>query len=350
MQVTNLDFEKQTDFIAVAPTLEEKVRKSLCGYLNYSLDQVRSQQNKDKYFDPRNPFVAGPELEEVFGLMKGLNEAALRDPAIGADAAGRGSFRDTLAATAADISGKFSGREFDYVELGPEPSKTGFLIGELLSRGARIRRYVGVDINPASKEVMQAALSRHLAPERILHRITSFDRFALDDIRENAVPALVTTLGFQEGNEDPASLLEFYRRLLDPGDVLLSEMQLRPEDDWSPVRSFYSHPHMRRFSRIAFERVFGEIPSRSGFALVKADVFADEELWAAVLYEQPDAPCDAVAWRNGSALPRAFVTNFCLKYSNRQYLLLRHLSGCQEVLTHNWTGDGSVVFQLSQRV
>ena len=350
MQVLSKKYNNEINITRFERSLEDRVRESLSEFLNFSSDEVRSQENKDKYYDPLNPFVAGPELEEVFGLMKGLNESALRDRTIGTASDGRGSFRDALTETAANIARHFSGRAFDYVELGPEPAKTSFIIGALLARGARIRRYFGVDINPASKQVMQEALSCHLEPDQIRHRITAFDRFALEDIRENAVPALVTTLGFQEGNEDPMALPSFYRRLLDPGDVLLSEMQLRPAQGWGAVRSFYHHPFMRRFSRIAFERVFGPVPSHGGFALVKAGSFVDEDLWAAVLYEMPEAANEPTAPSRHGALPRAFITNFCLKYSARQFQLLRAVSGCQEVLMRNGTGDGSVVFQLSQRV
>lgn len=354
MKMLNKTNGKTVEFIEFEYSLEDRVREALCEHLEFSPDEVRSQENKDKYYDPRNPFVAGPELEEVFSLMKRLNEAALRDESIGTSEDGSGSFRDTLALTAGDITRHFSGREFDYVELGPEPAKTGFVVAELLGQGARIRRYVGVDINPASKKVMQEALSRHLAPDQIRHRISSFDRFALDDIRENGVPALVTTLGFQEGNEDPATLPAFYRRLLGPGDLLLSEMQLRPEDApdhaWAPVRSFYRHPFMRRFSRIAFERRFGAVPSRGGFALVKAGSFADQDLWAAVLYEMPFLSTRNRPSSLPGSLPRAFITNFCLKYSDRQFRELRRFSGCQELLGQNWTGDGSVAFQLSRRI
>jgi len=321
--------------------LQSRVKAGLAEHLGLAGIDVRIQDNKDKYHDPRNPFVAGAELEEVFVLMKGLNELALGDARVCADARGRASFRETLQAAVADIRRGFRGRAFDYVELGPEPAKTGFIIRRLLESGARIGNYVSVDINPASNAVMRDRLAGLLPAERIHHRITSFERFRLDDIREQGRPALVTSLGFQEGNEDPDGLPGFYRRLLSPGDLLLSEMQLRPAAGWGPVEAFYGHPHMRRFSRLAFERLYGATASQTGLAIVPVGALAEEELSAAVLYERPR--------QAGDGLPRAFITNYCLKYSNLQFRALRQRSGCLRVASQRLTGDRSVAFQLSRR-
>lgn len=321
--------------------LQSRIKAGLGAHLGLTVTDVRVQDNKEKYHDPRNPLVAGAELEEVFGLMRGLNEQVLGNARICADARGTASFRDTLEEAVADICRCTRGRTFDYVELGPEPTKTCFIIRRLLEEGTRVVNYVSVDINPASNDVMRDRLSGLMPAERIHHRITSFERLRHDDIREDGRPALVTTLGFQEGNEDPEGLPAFYRRLLLPGDLLLSEMQLRPAADWQPVEAFYRHPYMQRFSRLAFERLYGDVPSKTGFALVPVGTLGEDELAAAVLYERPVA--------NDIALPKAFITNYCLKYSAAQFAQMRRTSGCLEVVSQRLTGDRSIAFQLSIR-
>jgi len=320
--------------------LNSRIRSALSLQLDLPESTIYLQENKAKYYDPNSPFAPNQELTEVFLLMRGLNEHALADETICAGGRAGNSFRATLDAMVDAIAAALEGREFDYVELGPEPTKTGFIIERLQAQGARIGRYIGVDINPASRLYMGDALARLLAPERILHRTVSFDRFRLEDIREAGRPVLVTSLGFQEGNEDPASLAAFYRRLLSPDDLLLSEMQLGRAPAWHRVEDFYGHPHMRRFSRLAFERVLGSEPTRGGVSIVPVGVFADEPLWAAVLHEKP---------LNGIGhLPRLFVSNYCLKYSPQQYRALRDASGSLEIMAERTTGDASVAFQLSR--
>lgn len=321
--------------------LNTKIRSALSLQLDLPESAIYLQENKEKYYDPQSPFAANEELMEVFCLMKGLNEDALASDRICANGRPGGSFRDTLGAMGGSIAVVLDGCEFDYVELGPEPTKTSFIIERLQDQGAHIGRYIGVDINPASRRYMGEALARLLPPERILHRTVSFDRFNLEDIRQSNRPVLVTSLGFQEGNEDPSSLAAFYRRLLSPGDLLLSEMQLGRAPAWHQVEDFYNLPHMRRFSRLAFERVLGDEPTHGGVSIVPVGVFASEPLWAAVLHESPVNGIDH--------LPRLFVSNYCLKYSPRQYQALRQASGALEIVAERTTGDESVAFQLSRR-
>lgn len=355
---------EHTDEFNAGLTLQERIRRALGEHLGVAPERIRTQHNKEKYCDtntrnnPTNAAV-GPELQEVLQLMKGLNETALHDDRIASASDGSGGFRETLARTARDVARHFDGKEFLYVELGPEPTKTVFLIQELLRHGAQIRRYVAVDINPASKRVMREALSGILEKDRIHHELALFEEFRVDDVREDrgaSLPALVTTLGFQEGNEDPSLLPALYNRMLGPGDLLLSEMQLRPDDssfsdvfDGSSehIQTFYHHPYMRRFSRIAWERVFGRnLPSRGRFALVRVGHYAEQDLWAAVLYESPWDEQGSLP--NHSSVPEVFVTNYCLKYSRHQFQKLRESSACsQKILTENSTGDSSVMFQLS---
>jgi len=231
-----------------------RVRRALTHHIGYAGSDIDIQENKVKYFNPANPLSPDSKLEEVFGLMRGLNRAALADPHLCRNGSGGHSFSEALSDAADAAARRFAGREIHYVELGPEPTKTAFILRRLIERGVRITSYVGVDINPASVAAMRQDLAAILDPDRIRYRVTPFERFRVDDVREDATPALVTMLGFQEGNEDPLTASAWLQRIAGPGDIVLAEMQVMPETGSEAVMKFYRHPLMARFSRLAFER------------------------------------------------------------------------------------------------
>ncbi|MEV8309639.1 hypothetical protein AB0P36_20380 [Streptomyces flavidovirens] len=53
---------------------------------------------------------------------------------------------------------------------------------------------------------------------------------------------------------------------------------------------------------------------------------------------------------DGTRVNEVFVTNSCLKFAAEEYRKLREASGRMKVVAERATGDGSVVFQLSQRL
>ncbi len=272
--------------------------------------------------------------------MRDLNSAALASSQIGCLEGGEGVFRQTLEKSVDAIVRRFHGRAFHYVELGPEPAKTGFIIERLLSKGAEIKSYIGVDINPASADHMKDALSNLLPVGNIHQRIDSFARFRINDIREENTPALVTMLGFQEGNEDPEIMSQWMSDLTGSGDILLSEMQLNPDCHWEQIADFYQHPLMERFSEIAFERFFGNQKSESGLHFINVATLENEPVFAAVMSRR---------FMNGENRENIFITNYCLKYTCDQFRRYRENTGHFRIREEHGVGDGTIVFQLSEK-
>ncbi len=319
--------------------LEDRVRQALSYRTGIPVSRIMTQENKEKYYDRHNPLAPNDSLREIFGLMRSLNQMALSDPRIGSNGRGGASFATTLARITDDFAERIGSAPFHYVELGPEPVKTSFIIETLLKRGANIQSYVGVDINPASTATMNEALLRLLPAEAIQHRTVAFERFDVDAVRHDGLPALITMLGFQEGNEDPQMMGALLAKLAGADDWLLSEMQVRPAEGWQAVTAFYGNCLMKRFSRLAFSRVFADRPSESVLFIVPVAELDGEPISAAVMCEKTK---DAAP-----GMPMLFVTNYCLKYTAVQLRRYRELYF--DIGAQRLTGDGSVAFQLSRR-
>jgi hypothetical protein len=161
-------------------------------------------------------------------------------------------------------------------------------------------------------------------------------------IGHNAPPALVTMLGFQEGNDDPAIVNGWLRDITRPGDLLLSESQLYTIDQTDKISGFYAHPAMQRFSRIAFERaVDRSLPTLNRFFLLPV-VFDDgQSAQVAILAEEF---AHSISGRN------LHVSNFCLKLTREQYRAYRQEGGHFEIFGESFTDDQTLHFQLSRRV
>jgi len=316
-----------------------RIRRALTHHIGFAGSDIDIQENKVKYFNPANPLSPDSNLEEVFGLMRGLNRAALADPHLCRNGDGGYSFSEALSDAAEAAAIRFAGREIHYVELGPEPTKTTFILRRLIERGVGIASYVGVDINPASVAAMREDLCAILDPEKIRHRVTPFERFRVDEIRAGETPALVTMLGFQEGNEDPLTASAWLQRIAGPGDIVLAEMQVMPDTGSEAVMNFYRHPLMTRFSRLAFERVQGLTPSLGRVFVLPVTVSDGQTIEAAIMCEEYTA----------GDKRRLFVSNFCLKYRIEQYRRHREREGRFGVCHEALTDDRSVLFQLARR-
>ncbi|MFI5526704.1 hypothetical protein [Streptomyces platensis] len=324
-------------------SLIDQIRSGLATYLRVPESSISIPQNVDKYHDKDAPAKSDPALEEVFRLMWALNERGLSDQEIGNTQLHQRPLTTALDQVLEDIASELGGAPLQYTELGPEPVKTKYIVRSLQEHGLDIRQYNGVDINPASRETMQRELASLIPAERFSYQQTLFEELGDRDYRVPGVRNLVTMLGFEEGNEHPAAVNEMLDRILEPGDLFLSEMQVLSDGGWHPIFNFYQNDLMRRFSKIALERNLPQVDSEYGVYLVPLSLGTDgSPTMAAVTAE-----------RIRGAQPgtdRIFVTNYCLKFALDEYRHLRESSGRLKVLAQRTTADGSVVFQLTQKL
>jgi hypothetical protein len=298
-----------------------QIRSGLATYLRVPEGSISIPENVDKYHDKNAPTKSDPALEEVFRLMWALNERGLSDQQIGNTSLRRRPLTTALDQILEDITSQMRGVPLQYTELGPEPVKTKYIIGRLQQRGLDIQQYNGVDINPASRETMRRELAEFIPKERFSYHRTLFD----------------------EGNEHPAAINRMLDRILDPGDLFLSEMQILSDGGWHPIFNFYQNDLMRRFSKIALERSRPHTDSEYGVYLVPLSLGTDgAPTMAAVTAER--------IRESQSDTDSIFVTNYCLKFALNEYRHVREGSGRLKVLSQRTTADGSVVFQLTQKL
>jgi hypothetical protein len=327
---------------ALEDELTTRIRGSLSLYLQVPESDIIISPNQEKYHEKEDPSRASEPLEEVFRLMRELNDIGLRNSELGTSEHKKVAFVQTLEQIAEDIARKMGDGPLQYTELGPEPSKTKFILRTLLENGVEIRRYSGVDINPTSRSTMERELAELLPEELIHYHLVLFEDLKETDFRLPAIKNLVTMLGFEEGNEHPRKTREMLDGILGSGDLLLSEMQLLPRGDWSPIFNFYQSEEMRRFSEVTFRRTHPTLKSEYGVYLVPVRLAGFDPLMVAVTAEKI---VDDEGLRD-----KIFVTNYCLKYTYESYVDLREAGGKFRVLSQRATGDGSVAFQLSEKV
>jgi len=328
-------------------SLSDKVQRTVAQQSRYPIQSIITQENKEKYFDADNPYAADDNLQEVFSLMRELNRQALANSHLCKQTPTGISFTDALTNSIEAVVKKFKNRAIHYIELGPEPMKTRFILKQLMDQGVIIESYIGVDINPASCVEMKEKLKPLLDEDKIQHRISLFENFNVNDVRHNETPALITMLGFQEGNEEPAVMRRWMSQIASQGDYLLSEMQILDEGHEAAVEKFYYNPLMQRFSRIAFERAFGDIPSEFKIFLIPVDLEQERNILATVMCE---SFYSTINDGGKNAANQIFVTNYCLKYTADHYRQHREHDGQFKIRNEIITDDKSVVFQLSERL
>ncbi|KZM51261.1 hypothetical protein OA90_06350 [Labrenzia sp. OB1] len=335
----------QTDYReATEPllSLQQRVHRTIACHTEFSLDRIVTQDNRVKYTNAGRRESATDHLDEVFRLMRELNLTGVGSPTLGCLSEDGTSFREALLQICAQIAGTVGSGPLVYVELGPEPVKTGFILRTLMELGVVIDRYIAVDINPMSVSHMRPAL-QEILPETPLEFITtSFDAFRLSDAVEASGPAaLVTMLGFQEGNDDPYTVNGWLRDIVRPGDLLLSESQLHAAPQIGKIPEFYAHPAMQRFSRIAFEQAIDATsPTLNRFFLLPVAFQDGQTAKVAILGEEFSS---AINGRN------LHVSNFCLKLTLEQYRYYRRHGGYFEIVGETLTDDETLHFQLSRR-
>lgn len=322
--------------------LTAQICRSLSLYLQVSKSDILIGRNEEKYHEKDEPLRATEPLEEIFRLMRELNEIGLKSPDMGASEHKKIPFAQVLRLIIGDIAEKVGEAPLQYTELGPEPSKTKFILRALLQSGVKIRRYSGVDINPTSKSTMKRELTELLPEDLIHYHLVLFENLREVDFCLPGIRNLITMLGFEEGNEHPRRTHKILNNILSSGDLLLSEMQLLPKGDWSPIFNFYQSEEMRRFSKVTFQRTYPNLKSEYGVYLVPVALTGLGPLMVAVTAEKIV---------NGKGLrDKIFVTNYCLKYTFEDYVSVREAGGSFKVISQRATGDGSVAFQLSEKV
>jgi hypothetical protein len=323
-----------------AGTLLGPVGDAVHAHFGARVADVLLQENSEKYHDADNPLAADDRLREVFHLMRMLNEEALLDSDLGREGARGPGFRDALGSALDSVVAQLDGRPLQYVELGPEPAKTCFILRALIARGVEIASYTAVDINPASVREMHGPLCAILPESRVHHRVASFEAFRVDPLRIPGARVLLTMLGFQEGNDDPAVMSDWLAAISRPGDLLLAESQLLVPGRAALIADFYAHRHMRRFSRIAFERIFGDLPSAYEALLLPVRISDGHVAHAMILGER---------FTGGDGHARFLVTNYCTKFTEPDFQRYREQDGQFRVVDARYVGDRSLVFQLSER-
>lgn len=222
--------------------------------------------------------------------------------------------------------------------LGPEPIKTELLLSGLKARGVTIASYKSVDINPASAVPMRKIISRISSDIKISHIAANFNELTGLTLGKTH-PAVISSLGFQEGNHAPQETYALLQRIMGPNDCFLSEMQVRPDYGWGPVRAFYELDEMQQFSKNCMKRKFGEVDSEYNVEFIEIDS-GGQSYAVAVTVE--DIYSDA-------GKPVGCITNYCLKYTAAQFRQIREFKGEFEVLAQHTTSDNSVIFQLTKR-
>lgn len=331
------------DAFSAETSLQQKVHRAIAAHTEFSLDRILTQDNRVKYTNAGSQETATGHLDEVFQLMRQLNEGGIASPTLGQLHESGRSFRSALEDSCRAIARTLDGEPLVYVELGPEPVKTGFILETLVRLGVTIDRYIAVDINPKSSGPMKQALTDILPGTPLSFVTTSFEEFRLADaVGADAPRAVVTMLGFQEGNDDPFVVNDWLANIARPGDLLLSESQLYASGHVDKISGFYAHPAMQRFSRIAFERAVDRSqPTLNRFFLLPVTFRDGQSAQVAILAEEY---AGSISARN------LHVSNFCLKLTLDQYRHYRQEGGHFQIVGESSTDDQTLHFQLSRRV
>jgi hypothetical protein len=319
--------------------LNKLVKETLAQYTEKVEEDIIIVSNKDKYYDKISPIDATDYSDKIFSLMKNLNKTGLEDELIGVLSNGN-SFKDALSHTIHDMSNFLEERLFSYVELGPEPIKTLFILSSLLKNGYKIESYTSIDINPSSETVMREALSALIPEEKINFINSDYANCTANDIPSNGANKIVTMLGFQEGNEDPKAILDILDNITAPKDIVLSEMQMISEYNFTPIFDFYNSSNMVEFSSVVFKQIFSALDSVHGVFLLPITINSFR-CFVAITTETITS--------YGEYFNKIFITNYCLKFSPNQYTAIREERNLFTVFGSHCTEDQSVMFQLSQK-
>jgi hypothetical protein len=341
--VINFDMDRSFDQqIDENQTLEMNVKKALYSHTEFSAQQIITQSNKYKYHDVGAPTKSHDYLTEIVDAMASLNKQGLTLKGLGQVNEQGVSFKDALEVSILKIATRLQGKGLIYVELGPEPIKTSFILQKLLDHGVKIARYIAVDINPASEAPLRPVFENILGETPVDFVNASFEDFSLNAyLGTTDEPALITMLGFQEGNDDPYTITNWLQKIARKDDMLLSEVQLYSNASAANISSFYRNPMMQRFSRIAFEQgVKDSAISVGRFYLLPVQTSDGEYIFAAILCEE---------FLDADRNRKLFVSNYCLKFDFSQYQAYREIDKHFKIVEETLTQDETLLFQVSVR-
>ncbi len=336
----------QPNVVTLTPqslSLRERIQSAIALHTEFQPDSILTQENRDKYSAQGSNEDTSDHLVEVFDLMRELNEQGLASETLGQSQTSSRSFRKALFEICESIAQNIGAQPLTYVELGPEPVKTSYILHALQELGIEIGRYIAIDINPESTAHMRPVLEKILPGIPLDFVTTTFEAFRIPDTPSHQDgPALITMLGFQEGNDDPAVVNKWLREIARPGDYLLSENQLHTQTHLGKISEFYRHPAMLRFSRIAFEKaVAAETQSLNRFFLLPVVLHDGKSVQVAILAEE---------FATNNDQRNLHVSNFCLKLTADQHRYYREVGGHFQILDEAASGDETLHFQLSRRI
>lgn len=145
-------------------------------------------------------------------------------------------------------------------------------------------------------------------------------------------------LGFQEGNELPETIGQIIRRIGGARTYVLSEMQLSIPNDDEHIHRFYRHHCMTRFSELVGLKLgFDQVGSEH--EVIVSDIEVDDDWYRVAATLLP-----VLSGQDEGYL----LTNVCLKYTREQFSRVRQDYGGCRVIGEYCSGDGSVLYQLSE--
>ncbi|MDN3721270.1 hypothetical protein QW131_24075 [Roseibium salinum] len=147
-------------------SLQRRVHRAIASHTEFSLDRIVTQDNRVKYTNAGRPKSSADHLDEVFRLMRELNEAGVGSHALGRLSETGSSFRRALEDICAKVAETFSGKPLIYVELGPEPVKTGFIVKTLLELGGSRLTATSPSTSIRCRAPICARLLRKFCPTR----------------------------------------------------------------------------------------------------------------------------------------------------------------------------------------
>jgi hypothetical protein len=100
-------------------SFEFNIKRSIALHTEFKLDQIVTQPNVDKYFDPAQPRLENDLLDDVFDAMRNLNKEGVGSNHLGKLTPDGTSFAAALDQACLDLAARLDGSELIYVELGP---------------------------------------------------------------------------------------------------------------------------------------------------------------------------------------------------------------------------------------
>lgn len=123
--------------------LHEEICNPLSTYLKLPESEIILTSNEDKYHEKDDPALMTQPLEEIFGLMRGLNEIGLQDDTIEATKDSEKGFVYALRHALTDIYNLNGEDPLQYTELGPELFVTNYCVKYTLEDYKKVRESTG---------------------------------------------------------------------------------------------------------------------------------------------------------------------------------------------------------------